>query len=388
VCFRLARILYSRLNSHTMLKPRTYDIAQSNIANLGSDLEKKVREAASNAEPSWDNAGKAPGLQIWRIEKFHVKPILPNTYGTFYSGDSYIVLKTTKKPEGDALSWDVHFWLGAHTTQDEAGTAAYKTVELDDHLHGAPVQHRETQGYETHQFLTYFPKGIRILDGGVESGFHHVGPEAYKPRLLQFKGRKHVRVTEVPFSYKSLNSGDVFIVDAGITIVQWNGSKSSGLERAKAAQLTESIVEERLGHAKHSVVSEGDKDEDDFFKHLGERGPIASAEAGGSDVEADHGADGIKKLFRLHEDAGKFAFKQVSEGLKIHKADLESTDVFILDTGFEVVAWIGAKSSVEEKKQALHYAQEYVNHHGQPAHTPVSRILEGHENEAWHAIVH
>ena len=45
-------------------------------------------------------------------------------------------LKTYKKSlDSDALAYDLHFWLGKNTTQDEAGTAAYKTVELDDRKH-------------------------------------------------------------------------------------------------------------------------------------------------------------------------------------------------------------------------------------------------------------
>ena len=29
------------------------------------------------------------------------------------------------------LKYDLHFWIGKHSTQDEYGTAAYKSVELD-----------------------------------------------------------------------------------------------------------------------------------------------------------------------------------------------------------------------------------------------------------------
>lgn len=362
-----------------MQKQKQYNIADSNIANLGSDLEKKVREAAAQTEPAWANAGKKVGLQIWRIEKFQVKSWPTDQYGSFYDGDSYIVLNTYKKVGGDALQWDVHFWLGTHTTQDEAGTAAYKTVELDDLLGGAPIQHREVQGHESDLFLSYFKNQIKLMSGGVESGFKHVKPEEYQPRLLHLKGRKKIRVTQVDLNRGSLNSGDVFVLDGGLKIWQWNGRKSGPQEKQKGAQLGQAIAGERKGRAKVSVLEEGDKDAE-FWKLLGGEGAVKSAEEGGDDNEAESGASGQKVLFHLSDATGKMEFKQVGTGSQCKKSLLNSDDVFILDTGAEVIAWIGKGASTNEKKMALGYAQDYLKKYNRPAYIPISRVLEGSEN--------
>jgi len=141
--------------------------------------------------------------------------------------------------------YNVHFWLGLYTTQDEAGTAAYKTVELDDYLGGRPVQYREVQGSESATFLQLF-EHIIIQHGGIESGFRHVEPEKYRSRLLHVKGTaKNSVVREVPLKTKSLNSGDVFILDEGLKIYQFIGKDASAAEKAKASKILKGIDEER-----------------------------------------------------------------------------------------------------------------------------------------------
>jgi len=366
-----------------MQKAKQYNIADSNIANLGSDLEKKVKLEAAQHEAAWKDAGKQEGLEVWRVEQFKIVAVPKNTHGTFYSGDSYIVLFTYKTKEKPTLQWDAHFWLGEYTTQDEAGTAAYKTVELDDYLGGAPVQYREVQGYESQRFLSHFPRGLRILEGGKETGFKHVEAAHYRTRLLQIKGKKHIRVQEVPLSHSSLNSGDVFIVDAGKEIIQWNGSKAGILEKAKGAEISQAIEGEREGHSFNRVVDEGAED-DDFWKHIGGKGAVATAAAGGSDLEVEKKSD--KALYRLSDASGKFEFKEVAKGDHIKRTLLDSNDVFILDSGVEVWAWVGKNASAGEKKRALSFAQEYVTSHHKPISTPVARILEGGENEIFETL--
>jgi len=291
-------------------------------------------------------------------------------------------MNTYKKPGGDALQWDLHFWLGTYTTQDEAGTAAYKTVELDTLLGGAPIQHREVQGYESDLFLGYFKNEIKLLDGGVDSGFKHVEPEKYVPRLLHVKGKKKVRVTQVDLTHKSLNSGDTFVLDGGLKIYQWNGAKSGPQEKMKGAQLTRAMAEERKGRAKVLVLEEGDKSSDaaDFWKVMGGEGAVKTAEEGGDDLEHEKG--GVKRLFQLSDASGKMEFKEVATG-KIPKSKLDPNDVFIFDTGAEVFAWIGKGASADEKSKALGYAQDYLGKFNRPAFLPICKILQGSENNVF-----
>jgi hypothetical protein len=328
----------------------------------------------------WANAGQTPGTFVWRIQNFKVVPIPASEYGTFYDGDSYIVLHTRKN--GDALAWDIHFWLGEHTTQDESGTAAYKTVELDDKLGGAPVQHREIQGFESSAFLSYFNNTIQILSGGFDSGFHHVTPENYRSRLLHIKGRTKHRVEEVPLSYKSLNSGDSFLLDGGLKLHVWQGKSSNVGEKHKAIQVANAIRDERVEVApvETHINVEGEETEE-FWNLLGGKGPIAGADVAGDDFEQQRA--GVRRLCRLSDASGHLTFTEIATGDAVKENLLDGNDVFIFDTGAEVFAWVGRRASGAERKNALQYAQDYLQKYNRPPYLSIAKIFEGGENEVF-----
>lgn len=54
-------------------------------------------------------------------------------------------------------------FTGDSCTQDESGSAAVFTVQMDDYLGGKPIQYREVQGYESKTFLGYFKSGIKYM---------------------------------------------------------------------------------------------------------------------------------------------------------------------------------------------------------------------------------
>jgi len=349
-----------------LLKPKTYNIADSNLANFGTKLEKDVKHAASMKEPQWDNAGTEVGVLVWRIEKFHVKPVAKETYGSFFSGDSYIVLQTYKK--ADKICWNIFFWLGDHTTQDEAGTAAYKTVELDDRLGGAAPQSRETQGNESKAFLGLFPKGIKTLEGGIESGFHHVGPTEYKPRLLQVRGvGKHVAAAQVDFSASKFNNEDCFVVDMGLHIYQWSGSKANHMEKQKAAQLAHAMKDERAGKPDITIVEEGNDAAVPWDKLGGKPKsfPAAAAEP------TPHPAIVLKV-----GQKAPFAASKVADGPGLKKSLLTPGDVFIVDNFDQIYVWVGHTAPMAERKAALQVAADYVKSSGKPAGTAITRVVE------------
>ncbi|KAJ2987173.1 hypothetical protein NUW58_g4652 [Xylaria curta] len=144
-----------------------------------------------------------------------------------------------RRVEGRAAWW----WIGK-SSQDEVGTAAYKTVELDEYLQGAATQHRELQREPSDDFVALFSR-IRILSGGARSGFTHVETEE-EPKEISTLLRvfKHplakradsIMVYEVEPTWQSLDESDVFVLERKDKIWVWQGRNCSPMEKAKAAQ--------------------------------------------------------------------------------------------------------------------------------------------------------
>lgn len=366
-------------NKYKMQKPEKINIEDTNLALFGTQLELDIKKHSAEQEPAFNGAGHQEGILIWRIHAFKLENV-PSTCCEFYSGDSYIVLRTLNK--NDVLRHDIHFWLGQATSIDEAGTAAYKTVELDELFDREPVQHREVQDSESELFLSYFqPRGgLRILNGGYESGFRHVEPTKYKPRLLQVSGNKDTVVNEVDLNVHSLNNGDVFILDAGLNVYQWHGDDSSPFEKNRAAQVVRAIDSERGGKVTVTVLVHGA--ETDEFKKLLDYSPDSSVSKGTRSAKPLIKPNGLWILILDPHNTQK-DFLKLSD---IASPSLFSPDhIYVYDTGDHVWVWVGTNgfntgNVKQQQRNAMSLAHHYMDQEKRSKRLPISLVFQNPQN--------
>lgn len=288
-------------------------------------------------EPAWDVNFYEPGLRIWRINKFRLDSVglasrLPNinTLQTvqdevFHTGDSYVLLKTNQK--GNEYSYNIHFWLGDQTSQDEAGTAAYKAVELDTRLGGKAVQFRELQGCESDVFLSYFKGGVRYADGGNESGFHHVVKLDY-PTLLYWIHDNQVK--QIPLVVDGVTEDDVFVLDCGDRILVYRGQKATHKEAINAEYEALNIKSQRPSAKIEHVESLAQKQE--FLGIIGSR-TSAILET---------------KFYKIQDDG--------ATTIMTDDHNLSSDDSYIYSVGNTTWIWVGSRSSYAEANKAWRVA--------------------------------
>ncbi|XP_023516796.1 villin-4-like isoform X1 [Cucurbita pepo subsp. pepo] len=327
-----------------------------------------------NLDQAFQGAGQKAGVEVWRIENSRPVLVPKSSHGKFFMGDSYIVLETSSLKNG-TLRHDIHYWLGKDTTQDEAGTAAIKTVELDAALGGRAVQYREVQGYETEKFLSYFKPCIIPQEGGVSSGFKHAKAEAHRTRLYVCKGKRVVHVKEVPFARSSLNHDSIFILDTKSKIFQFNGSNSSIQERAKALEVVQFIKDTyHDGKCEIAAVEDGrmmaDAETGEFWSLFGGFAPLPRKVAGGGDKMV--GSHPTKLLCVKKGDP------EPVEADSLTRALLASNKCYILDSGTEVFIWMGRNTSIEERKNSSRAAEELVSGPDRPQ-SHIMRVTEGFE---------
>ena len=60
--------------------------------------------------------------------------------------------------------------------------------------------------------------------------------------LIEIRGHmSQIRVRQVAFEPASLDKNCVFVLDAGLTIIQWNGRKANRIEKAKGLEIASTI---------------------------------------------------------------------------------------------------------------------------------------------------
>ncbi|XP_066348866.1 LOW QUALITY PROTEIN: villin-4-like [Miscanthus floridulus] len=326
-------------------------------------------------DPAFHGAGQKDGLVVWRIENFKPVPVATSSYGKFYMGDSYIILKTTALKNG-SFRHDIHYWLGKDTSQDEAGTAAILTVELDAALGGRAVQYRELQGNETERFLSYFRPCIMPQPGGVASGFNHVevNDQEHVTRLYVCRGKHVVHVKEVPFTRSSLNHEDIFILDTKSKIFQFNGSNSCIQERAKALQVVQYIKDTfHEGKCEVAGVEDGklmaDAEAGEFWALFGGFAPLPR-KTPSEDKEDREIA--IKLICINQGKLEQIIFESLAREL------LEPNKCYLLDCGAEMYVWMGRSTSLQERKGASNAAEKLLIDDSR-AKSHVIKVIEGFE---------
>ncbi|MEQ2294469.1 hypothetical protein AMECASPLE_004246, partial [Ameca splendens] len=326
---------------------------------------------------------RSPGIIIWRVEKMELVQVPEKSFGNFFEGDCYVLLFTQKLKS--SLSYNIHFWIGSESTQDEQGAAAVYTIQLDDFLGSTPVQYREVQHHESDTFRGYFKNGVIYKKGGVASGLRHIETNAYDTkRLLHVKGKKRVIAKEVEVSWQSFNLGDVFLLDLGKTIVQWNGPKSNSQERLKGMMLAKDIRDRERGGRAEIRVIEGDAESSspqsmEIMKNtLGER--PSDLLDGIPDDTVDQEVKGKLTLYCVSDADGQMKVTEITTNPLVQDL-LTHDDCFILDQGgSKIFVWKGKKANKAERQAAMSRALDFIKVKNYPMTTNVEIVNDGGES--------
>ena len=319
-------------------------LEDTNMALFGTDIEKNLRHKNAENEPEWHKIPNEPCIKIWRIEKFCVVPWPENMYGTFYNGDSFIILHIQKINE--KLDYTAYMWVGKHSTKDETGTAAYKIVELDDFFHGGIDLCYEAQDNESEDFRNLFEE-IIIEEGGIESGFKKIEEEKWDVRLLRvYYDGKVPRTEEVPLKLSSLTQEDAFILDTGLDLYAWRGEKTAPKLKFSTCMICQKIKNARNGRPKYKFYDEGDT-----------------------------GTKAIMTKY-LKDDGANVKLRSVTE-IEFKKESLDTNDTFLIDNGKMIYIWCGKNASKQEKRMGIPYAQKYKEITKDKLNSPIVLINEG-----------
>ncbi|XP_014779512.1 villin-1 [Octopus bimaculoides] len=308
--------------------------------------------------------------------------------GKFHKGDSYLIVKL--RADCGHTSRYIHFWIGSETTQDEAGLAALKAVELDDYFDGQAVQFREVENYESKIFLSYFPT-ITYESGGYLFDLVSI-KQHYEEKLWHVKGKRNLKMNQLPMGWCSVNNNDVYILDIKECMFIWIGKKANVYEKIKAAQITQHLNTQRVSKVQVIIVNDGEegnlkKDEFQLFnKYL----PLAMKNLGKQEqISDDSENENFEKTLRLYiccDEDGVLKVTELKNG-PLSYSDLQSKDMYIIVSEDHVWIWIGRLVPKTARREAMNNAVGFSKKKNADL-CQVIRVIENEETEDFKYLFH
>eukprot|EP01127_Copromyxa_protea_P016124 TRINITY_DN4742_c0_g1_i1.p1 TRINITY_DN4742_c0_g1~~TRINITY_DN4742_c0_g1_i1.p1 ORF type:complete len:860 (+),score=208.65 TRINITY_DN4742_c0_g1_i1:38-2581(+) len=328
-------------------------------------------------------AGVSPGVQVWRIDNIsqQISTELKNKHGIFKGEDSYIVLETKIdfKSGGDK-AYTLYYWLGSATTQEEF--AIQKCTDLKDKLgEGVTGPKKELQEAESAEFKALFPISLKYLKPVVLQAQVNLRDAEYPTKLYHLKGKKDIRVKQMPVSVSSLNAGDVFLLDNNTIIYQWMGKSCNRMEKGKALDMTTRMRDERMNRVKAQVIliDEGNETPE-FWEALGGKGEIN--QVSGDDEEWEKIGFNDHHIYRINAKFGDKTYTVEEVDTKDQcfvTSMLDPNFAFIIDFTQEMFVWYGRFSAMIAKTSAVSEAKKIARDSGRPETIQVTQVEQGVE---------
>ncbi|KNC98336.1 uncharacterized protein SPPG_06729 [Spizellomyces punctatus DAOM BR117] len=347
-----------------------------------------------------EDVGRREGVTVFRIES--LKPvILPDDlFGSFCVADCYIILHSVLKhdrqawmydDEGDAMEHKIWVWIGSEAEVDKRFCAAMFSTGLRNWIGAKGGVERVSDDDSSPTFLALFSDRFRTEDAteATESGLFVAEQKRYPLRLYMLCGNRDIRLRLRDPAFWSLKSDAVFLLDWGLEIFQWNGSKSSLHQRAKCRILTDRINRlERVGRAHVEEIEEWGEPQR-FWEILGgERTELDAAEDHEADAASEEAmfkriAESPATLYRAFEDLSEDVASHVVSNGKLKRGMLVSDAAYVLDAGVELFLWIGKAASMDLRASATELLARVAPLQKRPKWVGLHRLIQDHESEVF-----
>jgi len=208
--------------------------------------------------------------------------------------------------------------------------------------------------------------------------------KAYKKVLIQLKGRNRIHVRQVELSSRSLNKADVYILDLGDKIYDWNGAAADRKKREKGVEVANRLGEERrkrtagkVGKRPETIIIEDGHMEPpkEFWDALGGKPDSIPTSPPGDDAKKEKQWEESDKLYRVNPGNELFPIEP-----KFTRSKLDTKFNYILDCHEEMYYWCGKATDKNRREENMKKAKElFAKKADRPKWSILKKIIEGAE---------